>query len=133
VTIGSAEVKPAALGTMARFLISGGTGFLLYLGAATLLARFTQLDHGWVALLATVMAIPPTFVLQRSFTFRSSNRGSGQLAGYVGLQLVSALVIAGSAHAGSRLGLPSTVVFVLAGLCGVLVSYVVQAMLIFKD
>jgi putative flippase GtrA len=118
---------------MTRFVISGGTGFLLYLGAATLLARFTRLDHGWVAFIATLLAIPPTFLLQRHFTFRASTRRSGQLASYVGLQLVSALVIAGAAHAGSRLGLPSTVVFVLAGLCGILVSYLVQVLLIFKD
>jgi putative flippase GtrA len=132
-TIGSSDVQTAALGTLGRFIISGGVGFLLYLAGAMLLSSYTGLGEGWVALLATLMAIPPTFLMQRNFTFQSRNAAGGQLVRYVALQAVSALVISGTAQAGARLGLPPTVLYVLAGLCGVGVSYLVQALLIFKD
>ena len=118
---------------MARFLISGGLGFLMYLTGAMLLSRLTTLDEGWVALIATLLAIPPTFLLQRNFTFQSKRDAGGQLVRYAGLQLVCAVVISTSAHLGGRLGLPPSVLYVISGLLGVAVSYLVQGLLIFKD
>lgn len=118
---------------MLRFVLVGGAGFVLYLLFAQGLRLATPLSTGWAAWLATLLAIAPTFVLQRRFTFRSSGSFAREFASYTALQLVNAGVIGLSARWGSRLlGLPDFPVFVLAGAIGVLVSYVVQSLLVFN-
>jgi putative flippase GtrA len=125
-------IRAAHNSQVVRFLLSGGTGFALYLAFALLLRHGTTLGEGTCAFVATLLAIPPTFLLQRSFTFRSSGRAHRQLAGYLLLQLLSSVVIGVVAHAGARLGLPQVAGFVVAGVAGVVVSYLVQAAWIFR-
>lgn len=116
-----------------RFVLVGGTGFVLYLLFAHVLRLTTSLSPGWAAWLATLLAIVPTFALQRRFTFRSKGSRNREILGYTALQLVNAGVIGLSARWGSRLlGLPDFPVFVIAGAIGVLVSYVVQSLLVFN-
>ena len=67
----------------ARFLVSGGSGFLLYLVFTALLGQWFGFERGVNALLGTLLAIPPTFLLQRRFTFRSDGAVRRQFAGYI--------------------------------------------------
>lgn len=119
-------------GRWLRFLISGGIGFALYYGFALLLTWMTPWADGSCAFVGTLLAIPPTFLLQRSFTFRSDGGPGGQAAGYLLLQLASSAIIGSSAYFAARLGIPTFLGFFLAGIAGVLFSYVIQASLIFK-
>lgn len=123
----------AAYHRVGRFLISGGIGFLLYLAFTTLLGAWTGFERGVNALLGTLLAILPTFALQRSFTFRSGGAVRKQLAGYVALQVMSALVIGVAAHGGGMLGVPPFLSYVAAGIAGVVFSYFVQSMMIFQN
>jgi putative flippase GtrA len=116
----------------ARFLLSGGAGFALYYVLALLLRTFTVLDQGVAAFLATMMAIPPTFFLQRTFTFRSKGSVIRQLSGYAGLQAIVALVIGASAHMAALIHVPPALAFFMAGVIGVVFSYFVQLALIFS-
>ena len=116
----------------ARFLVSGGSGFLLYLVFTALLGQWFGFERGVNALLGTLLAIPPTFLLQRRFTFRSDGAVRRQFAGYIALQLVSAMVIGLAAQAGAMAGLPEFASYVLAGVAGVVFSYIVQSTLIFR-
>lgn len=115
-----------------RFLISGGAGFLLYYTLALVLHRLTAWTDGWCALVATLLAIAPTFLLQKRFTFRSGGEIGPQVLGYLLLQLVSAALIGAAAHAGAKLGLPVFLGFFVAGLLGVVFSYLVQTIVIFR-
>ena len=67
----------------ARFLVSGGSGFLLYLVFTALLGQWFGFERGVNALLGTLLAIPPTFLLQRRFTFRSDGAVRRQFAGKI--------------------------------------------------
>lgn len=123
----------AARSRLARFLVSGGIGFLLYLLFTALLGAWSGQARGVNALLGTLLAIPPTFLLQRSYTFRSGGGVRKQFAGYLLLQLASAVVIGLAAQAGGVLGIPPFASYVLAGLVGVAFSYWIQSMMIFRN
>jgi len=115
-----------------RFLIAGGCGFLLYLLLATALRATTALAPGTAALLATLLAVLPTFHLQRVFTFRSTGSYRAELLRYGLLQLLNSGVIALTAKLGAQwLRLADLPTFVMAGLVGVIVSYLLQATLVF--
>lgn len=119
-------------GRWLRFLISGGIGFALYYSFALMLSWMTPWADGSCAFVGTLLAIPPTFLLQRSFTFRSGGAVAGQAAGYLLLQLASSAMIGSSAYFAAKLGIPTFIGFFLAGMAGVLFSYLIQASLIFK-
>ena len=125
-------IDAARRAQLLRFLVSGGTGFVLYYLFALALREWTTLGVGTSALLATLLAIPPTFLLQRSFTFRSTGRVHLQMAGYLALQLASALVISTGALVAARGGIPESIGFILAGIAGVVFTYLVQATIIFR-
>ncbi len=115
-----------------RFLLAGGSGFCLYLLFASALRAFTPLPPAESALLARILSMPSTFVLQRKFTFRSDAPARSQLVRYVLLQLLNAGIVATCAWAGAHwLHLPDLPNFVLAGIIGVVVSYLTQAKLVF--
>jgi putative flippase GtrA len=115
-----------------RFLISGGTGFAIYYVAALVLRRVTGWPDGMCATVATLVAIPPSFLLQKHFTFRHDGDARAQLAGYLLLQVASALLIGAVAHLCARLGMAHALGFFLGGVAGVLFSYLVQSLLIFR-
>jgi putative flippase GtrA len=118
---------------MLRFLIVGGSGFALYLLLASSLRAITTISPAWAAALATLLAVLPTFQLQRVFTFQSSGPYARELLSYALLQLVNAGVIAFAAKIGAQsLRLPDLPDFVIAGMIGVVFSYLVQRWLIFR-
>lgn len=116
-----------------RFLITGGVGFVLYYVLALGLRWWFELPHAAAGSLANVMAIPPVFFLQRSFTFRSQGSASHQLVGYSILQIVAACLVGFVAFLAARCGLDDLVAFFLAGVAGALFSYGVQKSLIFSN
>ncbi len=116
-----------------RFLIVGGSGFALYLLLASLLRAMSAVSAPVAAALATLLAVLPTFQLQRVFTFQSSGSYARELLYYAMLQLLNAGVIALVAKAGTQwLRLQDLPDFVIAGLIGVVFSYMVQAWLVFR-
>ena len=116
-----------------RFLIVGGSGFVMYLLLASLLRAITTLSPPSAAALATLLAVLPTFQLQRVFTFRSSGPYARELLSYTMLQLVNAGVIAFAAKVGAQwLQLPDLPDFVIAGMLGVVFSYLLQTWLVFR-
>ena len=116
-----------------RFLVSGGTGFAIYYVVALFLRHTFAWPDGVCATVATLVATPPTFLLQKHFTFRhGSGDARAQLLGYALLQGCCALLIGAVAQLCMRLGLSHYLGFFLGGLSGVLCSYVVQRMLIFR-
>ena len=116
-----------------RFVIVGGSGFALYLLLASLLRAITTISPPSAAALATLLAVLPTFQLQRTFTFQSSGPYARELLSYAMLQLVNAGVIALAAKVGAQwLQLPDLSDFVIAGLIGVVFSYLVQRWLVFR-
>lgn len=116
-----------------RFLISGGTGFALYYLFSLGLHASTDWPDGVSAFVATLLAVPPTFVLQRHFTFRAGGDARVQALGYLALQAVCAVVIGLAATGFQRLGLVPALGFFLAGTVGVAVSYLLQSQLIFRQ
>lgn len=115
-----------------RFLISGGAGFCLYYLFSLLLHASTSLDDGPCATLATLAAIPPTFALQKYFAFRAGGSVAAQGAKYLLLQVGSSILIGAMSALFQRLGLHSWLSFLLAGGSGVVLSYAVQSLLVFR-
>lgn len=122
----------AAKSTFLRFLISGGTGFVIFYILALVIGSLTDLTEGAAAFLATLAAIPPTFLLQRSFTFRVEDRSAARFAGYLALQFASAIVIGVTAGALARAAVPLYIATFIAGGVGVGFSFAVQSMLVFR-
>lgn len=118
--------------TLLRFLVSGGAGFVLFYAAANVIRMISGFNEGLSAFLGTLVAIGPTFLLQRSFTFRVKSKPVERLGGYLVLQLASAAVIGAAASLLSKTALPAYVVFVIAGGVGVVFSFAVQSLLIFR-
>jgi len=73
----------------------------------------------------------PTFWMQRRLTFKSDQPKRKSFPLYVLLQVGNAALIGVLTAVGVRIGLPGAVVFFIAGIAGALVSYAVQATLIF--
>ncbi|WP_187770643.1 GtrA family protein [Cognatilysobacter lacus] len=115
-----------------RFLLSGGTGFCLYYAFSLVLHATTTLGDGPCATLATLAAIPPTFALQKFFAFRAKGDAASQGVKYVALQIVSSVLIGSMSTLFQRVGLPSWISFLFAGVSGVALSYAVQSSLIFR-
>jgi putative flippase GtrA len=129
-SLGTLLLHPRA--RVLRFLIVGGSGFLLYLLLASVLRAISTASAPVAAALATLLAILPVFHAQRVFTFRSGGQYARQLLHYALLQAVCAGVIAVTAKACTLwLRLPDLPTFVIAGLAGVVFSYLVQATLVF--
>ncbi len=113
------------------FLLAGGTGFLLYLGISNALHYLLHVGEVASAVAGAVLPVLPTFWMQRRFTFNSSRSKRQAFPRYALLQLGNAVVIGILTAVGARLGLPGGVVFLVAGIVGVVISYVVQARLVF--
>ena len=116
-----------------RFLISGCTGFAIYYVVALLLRHFTAWPDGACATVATLVSVPPAFLMQKHFTFRQRGGGHSQFLGYVLLQGACALLVGAVVQACMRLGMSHYLGFFLGGASGVLVSWLVQRRLIFRQ
>lgn len=122
----------ARLKRYGAFLLAGGTGFLIYLALSNALHYLTGLAEGPAALLGTLLSVPPTYLMQRRFTFDSKVSNRAALPRYAALQACNALLIGSISALGAMMALPAYVAFVVAGVSGVLLSYWVQSRLIFK-
>lgn len=111
------------------FLLSGGTGFALYLLVSNGAHYVFGAPIFLAAAIGTLLPVPVTFWMQRTITFRSNRRK--QLPRYLLLQIANAIFIALLSELGDVLRFPAVVVFVVAGATGVVASYVVQAKVIF--
>lgn len=105
------------------FFIAGSTGFALYYLTALTLQHGLQLQAGVAALLGALIAIVPTFLLQRFWVF--ADRGSvwRAFAQYCGLQIVNAVVISLLASLGQWLGVPPAINFVISGAAATVLSW----------
>jgi putative flippase GtrA len=113
------------------FLLAGGTGFVLYLCISNVMHYLFHVREVPSAIAGTLLPVFPTFWMQRRLTFDSNIPKRTALPRYTLLQVGNAILIGGLTSAGAALELPGAVVFFVAGLIGVLVSYVVQAKLVF--
>jgi putative flippase GtrA len=113
------------------FLFAGGSGFVFYLCLSNLLHYVFLVRAVPAAFAATVLAIPPTFWMQRRLTFKSDGPVRRAFLRYIALQAANALVISMLTAVGTWIGLPGAVVFFGAGAASMAISYVVQSQYIF--
>jgi len=94
-------------GRFARFLLTGGVGFIADAGALTLLLASTPLGPFLARVLSIAFALAVTWLINRNFTFRPSDRGMvREGARYGGVGIGSSLLNY-VAYAGSLALLPS--------------------------
>jgi putative flippase GtrA len=115
------------------FLASGTTGFAIYLVLSLLLVRLPRVEPGLAAFLATLSAVPPTFLLQKHFAFRDRGAGLPSFLGYCLLQLFNAAAVGLLARLGQQAGLPDALNFFASGSVVVVVSYLVLSRLVFRN
>lgn len=115
------------------FILAGGTGFLLYLAISNFLHYLLGLGTVPSAVVGTLLPVAPTFWMQRRLTFRSDRSKRTTLPMYALLQVGNAALIGILTAVGARAELPGVVVFLVAGMIGTLVSYVVQAKVVFRS
>ena len=115
------------------FVLSGTTGFGIYLALSLLLVRVPGLGAGAAAFLASLLAVPPTFLLQKRFAFRHRGAALSTFLGYCLLQLFNAAAVGLLARLGQRAGLPDLANFVASGSVVIVVSYLVLSRLVFRS
>ncbi len=113
------------------FFLAGGTGFALYLAISDVLHYAAGLNEASSAIVGTLLSIIPTFWMQRSLTFKSVAPQMRSLPRYALLQVGNALLIGALSALGARLALPAVAIFCVAGAIGTVVSYVIQAKIVF--
>lgn len=123
---------PEGLRRKLAFLLSGTTGFALYLAMSLLLVRAPGLGAGAAAFLASLLSVPPTFLLQKRFAFRHRGATLSTFVRYCLLQLFNAAAVGLLARMGQRAGLADAVNFAVSGSVVVAVSYLVLSRLIFR-
>lgn len=114
------------------FLFSGSTGFAIYFVLSLLLVRLPQVGAGTAAFVATLLAVPPTYLMQKRLTFRHRGGGLRSFVGYCVLQLFNAVAVGLLARAGQHLGLEDALNFILSGAVVVVVSYLVMSRILFR-
>lgn len=113
------------------FALAGGTGFLIYLCVSNFMHYVMHVSEVTSAITATLLPIPPTFWMQRRLTFRNYVPKRRSFPRYALLQLCNAALIGGLTEAGVRLAWPAAMSFIVAGATGVIISYFVQAKVVF--
>ncbi len=134
--MGRAAMMPAVREGLRRklaFVLSGATGFAIYLSLSLLLVRLPGLGAGPAAFLATLLSVPPTFLLQKHFAFRDRGAAFAPFLRYCLLQAFNALAVGLLARLGQQAGLPDAVNFAASGCVVVLVSYLVLSRLVFRS
>lgn len=80
-------------GRIARFLFTGGIGFVADAGALAVILAATPLDPFLARILSIAFALTVTWLFNRNFTFRPSSRGLvREGARYGGIGIGSSLV-----------------------------------------
>lgn len=127
----AATISRSGVRRLFFFLLAGGTGFVLYLGISNALHYLLKVDEVTSAVVGTILPVLPTFWMQRNLTFNSERPKHQALPRYAILQLGNAALIGGMTAVGADLGMPGAIVFLVAGALGTLISYGVQAKLVF--
>lgn len=115
------------------FLLAGGFGFLVYSLVALLLVQIPGVQPEVAAFFAVLLAIPPTFLLQRNFAFRHRGSLSRPFLQYCGLQLVNAAGIALLTRFGRFVGLTDEINMVASGAIVIVFSYLVLSRFVFRS
>lgn len=115
------------------FFVAGGTGFSLYLLISNLLHYLFGFGAVISAVAGTLLPVIPTFWMQRRLTFRSDRSKRAALPMYALLQIGNAALIGALTAMGARTQLPGIVIFFIVGVIGTLISYVVQARVVFRS
>lgn len=115
------------------FLACGGFGFALYCVVSLLLIRVAGASPGTAAFIAVLVAVPPTFLLQKRVAFRHRGALLPSFAKYAALQLFNAVATGLLAALGKRVGLPDAVGIVASALFVVVVSWLVLSGSVFRD
>ena len=129
-------MSTAATGDLRRkaaFLVCGAVGFALYVVASLLLVRHTALGPGSAAFVAVLLAVPPTFLLQKRVAFRHRGAMVSSFAKYCALQAANAVAIGVLAAVGRRLAVPDALNFVVSAAIVVVVSWLVLSGHVFRD
>lgn len=126
------DVSDSRIRRHVTFLLVGGFGFALYLAVSNALHYAFDVRESVSAVIGSILPIWPVYQLQRRYTFRGRESGSHSFPAYVALQGLNAALVGSLSSVGARTALPGYAVFVIAGVAGVLVSYVVQSRLIFR-
>lgn len=113
------------------FLVCGGFGFALYY-ACSLALTLLGLRESVAGLLGVLIAIGPTYLLQKRIAFRHVGGALPSFAKYCGLQACNAVLIALLARVGAQAGLPPALNFVVSGAIVVVVSYLVLSKVVFR-
>lgn len=79
---------PGQLREVAVFLAIGGTGALLYTALNVAFTTWGGLRPSLAILLTLALLIPPTYLAQRRFTFRSDRNHAAAFPRYLGTQLI---------------------------------------------
>jgi putative flippase GtrA len=114
------------------FLVSGVAGFVLYYSASLVLVRQAHVGPGVAACLGVLVAIVPTFLLQRHFAFRDRGPFWPALTRYCALQAFNAAATGLLAGLGQVVGLADALNFLLSGATVVVVSYLALNHLVFR-
>lgn len=122
-----------ALRRKIAFLLAGGFGTALYYVVSLCLVRGTALQPEWAAFFGVLVAIGPTFVLQKRFAFRHSGRRLSSFAKYCLLQGFNAVLTGVLARLGRFAGLPDEANLAIAMAITIAVSYIVLSRLVFAD
>jgi putative flippase GtrA len=115
-----------------RFLVSGGTGFGIYYVVALGTRLLTGWPEGACSVLATILSVPPAFLMQRHFTFRSGGDARVQAVQYGLLQVGVGVLVGVMAQTLGGFGLHPTLSFFLAGASGIVASFVLQSAVVFR-
>lgn len=114
------------------FLVSGVAGFALYYSASLVLVRQAHVGPGVAACLGVLIAIVPTFLLQRHCAFRDRGPFWPALARYCALQAFNAAATGLLARLGQYVGLADELNFLLSGATVVVASYFALNHLVFR-
>ena len=114
------------------FLVSGVAGFVLYYSASLVLVRQAHVGPGVAACLGVLVAIVPTFLLQRHFAFRDRGPFWPAPTRYCALQAFNAAATGLLAGLGQVVGLADALNFLLSGATVVVVSYLALNHLVFR-
>lgn len=117
--------------TLILFLFSGGVGFLIYYITSNVVHYGFGLTEPLAATVGTITAVVPTFLLQRTFTFRHAGKPLRAFLKYSALQLINVAITVGISAIGASLQVPAIYGFLIAGFSGTLVSFFIQRSLVF--
>lgn len=126
----SVRVGPS-LRRKGAFLLSGGVGFALYYAVSLALVRIAAIEPEWAAFVGVLVAIVPTFALQKRFAFRHVGDTLPSFAKYCLLQGFNAVLTGALARLGRVAGLSAEANVAVAALVAIVVSYLVLSRVVF--